>query len=234
MDFPACPFCGGSAKDIPELAQPAPEVDRLYSNPAPARRSAGESVKQIEAPPSRTSVAAPKAEAAASAARPATPRPTNGDSAPAAIPSRTPAAESSPVVPARAPSKPVASPVSPRVPAGAALQPSCPLYLGALSLVSVALLPPTLFMEANRVMGVLGFCLASFFAPFAPIAWLAGQTYENRFRSLGIEPANAVRLGRRLGMTGTFLLVAEVVIVGLLIAALRLSGRLPASFMSLG
>ena len=64
------------------------------------------------------------------------------------------------------------------------------------------------------IMGVLGFCLASFFAPFAPIAWFAGQTYENRFRALGIEPADAIRLGKRLGMIATFLIVLEVVVAG--------------------
>ena len=111
------------------------------------------------------------------------------------------------------------------------LQPACPLYLGALSLVSVALLPPTLIFEAHRVVGVLGFCLLSFFAPFAPIAWFVGQTYENRFRAHRVEPAETIRLGKRLGMAGTFILVAEGVIVGFLIATLRLSGQLPRSFV---
>jgi hypothetical protein len=107
---------------------------------------------------------------------------------------------------------------------------SGPLILGALAYVGVFLLPLTVAFESSRVLGVLGFCLTAFFAPFAPIAWLAGLAAEKRRREQGLRPENPVALGRLLGQWATLLLVSEVTLALVGIAALRLAGRFPFSF----
>ena len=102
-----------------------------------------------------------------------------------------------------------------------------PLVLGALAYVTAFLLPLTLLLEHHRVVGVLGFCLSAFFAPFAPISWIVGERTER----LGGEADRwKGRTGRRLGQGGTLILVAELTLILLLIATLRLSGSFPASF----
>jgi hypothetical protein len=105
-----------------------------------------------------------------------------------------------------------------------------PLILGALSYLGVLLLPLTIAFESHRVLGVLGFCMAGFFAPFAPIAWLVGLTAEKRRRDQGLRPEPPVSLGRLLGQWGTLILVSEVTLALIGIAALRLAGRFPVSF----
>lgn len=105
-----------------------------------------------------------------------------------------------------------------------------PLILGALALVTGLLLPLTLVFQGNRVVGVLGFCMSGFFLPFAPIAWIAGLFAERRRREQGLEPEPRVILGRLLGQWGTVLLIAEVTLVLILIAGLRLAGKLPPTF----
>ncbi|HVE39531.1 MAG TPA: hypothetical protein VNM14_06555 [Planctomycetota bacterium] len=105
-----------------------------------------------------------------------------------------------------------------------------PLILGALAYLGVFLLPLTVAFESSRVLGVLGFCMTAFFAPFAPIAWMAGLSVEKRRREQGLRPENPVALGRLLGQWATLLLVSEVTLALIAIAALRLSGRFPFSF----
>ncbi len=105
-----------------------------------------------------------------------------------------------------------------------------PLVLGGLALVTVVLMPVALALEGHRVFGILGFFAGGFFAPFAPIAWLVGQAYEDRYRDLGLDPDPLVRRGKRLGMWATFLLVAEFAAILILVVALRLGGKFPASF----
>jgi len=107
---------------------------------------------------------------------------------------------------------------------------SGPLILGALAYVGVFLLPLTVAFESSRVLGVLGFCMTAFFAPFAPIAWMAGLSAEKRRRDQGLRPENPVALGRLLGQWATLLLVSEVTLALIGIAALRLAGRFPFSF----
>jgi len=105
-----------------------------------------------------------------------------------------------------------------------------PLILGILSLITGILLPITLAFESNRVLGIMGFCLSGFFVPFSPIAWIAGLAAEKRRREQGLRPESRVVLGRLLGQWGTLLLVTEVTAALLLIAGLRLAGKLPHTF----
>jgi hypothetical protein len=74
--------------------------------------------------------------------------------------------------------------------------------------------------------------MAGFFAPFAPIAWMVGLTAEQRRRDQGFRPERAVTLGRTLGQVATLVLVAELTVGLIAIAALRLSGKFPGSFWS--
>ena len=105
-----------------------------------------------------------------------------------------------------------------------------PLILGALALVTAVVLPLTAVFESSRVFGIIGLCMSGFFLPFAPIAWLAGLSAEKRRREQGLRPEKQVVIGRLLGQWGTLLLVAEVTIGLILVAALRLSGGFPTTF----
>jgi hypothetical protein len=107
-----------------------------------------------------------------------------------------------------------------------------PLVLGAIAFVPALLLPLAAVFESTRVMGVLGFCMAGFFAPFAPIAWMVGLAAEQRRRDQGLRPERAVTLGRTLGQIATLVLVAEMTLGLIAVAALRLSGKFPGSFWS--
>ena len=105
-----------------------------------------------------------------------------------------------------------------------------PLILGCRAFVAVAMLPVTLAFESDRVIGILGFTLAGFFAPFAPIAWLAGLAAEKRRREQGLQPEPPVILGRILGQVGTLILVAQTTAALIIIAVMRLSAKFPPSF----
>jgi len=105
-----------------------------------------------------------------------------------------------------------------------------PIILGSLALVTVVLLPLAAAFESSRVFGVLGFCLSGFFLPFSPIAWIVGLGAEQRRREQRLRPERRVVIGRLLGQWGTLLLIAEGTIGLLLVAALRLGGKLPATF----
>jgi len=105
-----------------------------------------------------------------------------------------------------------------------------PIILGCLAYVAVVMLPITMAFESHRVIGVLGFTLAGFFAPFAPIAWLVGLAAEKRRREQGLRPESRVTLGRLLGQWGTLLLVAQTTVGLIAIAAMRLSSKFPPSF----
>src|SRR5262245_28800987 len=107
-----------------------------------------------------------------------------------------------------------------------------PLVLGALAFVPALLLPLTAAFEDSRVLGVLGFCMAGFFAPFAPIAWMVGLGAEKRRRDQGLRPERTVTPGRTLGQLATLVRVGEVTVGFLALAALRLSGKCPGSFWS--
>jgi len=107
---------------------------------------------------------------------------------------------------------------------------SGPLILGLFAMVTVILLPITVAFESSRVLGIMGFCLSGFFVPFPPIAWIAGLAAEKRRREQGLCPERRVVLGRLLGQWGTLLLITEVTAVLILIAGLRLAGKLPPTF----
>lgn len=107
-----------------------------------------------------------------------------------------------------------------------------PLILGILAFVPALVLPLTLAFESTRVLGVLGFCMGGFFAPFAPIAWMAGLSAEKRRREQGLRAERQVSVGRLLGQAATLVLVAEMTAGLVAIAALRLSGKFPNTFWS--
>jgi hypothetical protein len=107
-----------------------------------------------------------------------------------------------------------------------------PLILGVLALIPVLAIPLTFVFEGTRVLGILGFCLAGFFAPFAPIAWMMGLGAEKRRREQGLRSERQVSIGRFLGQAATMLLVAEMTVSLIGIAALRLSGKFPNTFWS--
>ena len=66
--------------------------------------------------------------------------------------------------------------------------------------------------------------------PFSPIAWIAGFGAEKRRREQALHPEHRLIAGRLLGQGGTLLLIAQGTAVLILIAVLRLSGRLPSTF----
>jgi hypothetical protein len=107
-----------------------------------------------------------------------------------------------------------------------------PLILGALAFIPILALPLTLAFESTRVLGVLGFCMSGFFAPFAPIAWMAGLSAEKRRREQGLRAERSVSIGRLLGQAATLILIAEMTVGLVAIAALRLSGKFPNTFWS--
>lgn len=107
-----------------------------------------------------------------------------------------------------------------------------PLILGLLAFVPALLLPLTLAFEGTRVLGILGFCVSGFSAPFAPIAWIAGLSVEKRRRDQGLRAERRVSIGRWLGQAATLTLVVEMTLALVGIAALRLSGKFPPSFWS--
>lgn len=107
-----------------------------------------------------------------------------------------------------------------------------PLILGVLAFVPALVLPLAVAFEATRVLGVLGFCMSGFFAPFAPIAWMVGLAAEKRRRDQDLRPERRVSIGRRMGQAATLLLVAEMTVSLVAIAALRLAGKFPATFWS--
>lgn len=109
-----------------------------------------------------------------------------------------------------------------------------PVILGFLAFVAVVLLPVSILFESNRVIGILGFALCGFFAPFAPIAWIAGLNAEQRAKDVGLVPESRVSAGRVLGQWGTLVLIAEVTATLILVPALRLSGRFPGTFWATG
>lgn len=125
------------------------------------------------------------------------------------------------ILPAQADAKTPPAPAKPMI---------GPLILGFLAFVPTLLLPLTLAFEGSRVMGILGFCMTGFFAPFAPIAWTAGLYAEKRRRDQGLRSEPQISAGRLLGQCATLILVAEMTLALVGIAALRLSGKFPPSF----
>jgi len=245
-----CPICGaraGSADTSSERLKPELSGARTSSTIASSSRVHRTTVRiPLETLPARVPVPPPPA------ARPPE------DKAPAKAPEEKPAPPPAPAAkaPAARPAEPAeerpAKPVHPEpaLPVPTRLIDSSvkilpvqmssvprverplngPIILGALAMVTGVLFPLSLAFEGNRVFGVLGFCMSGFFVPFAPIAWIAGLMAERRRLEQGLEPEPRVVLGRLLGQWGTLLLIAEVTTALVLIAGLRLAGKLPSSF----
>jgi hypothetical protein len=248
-----CPICGakaGAAEASPERLKPELSGARTSSTVAAASRlHRGTTVRippeslppRVPAPPPPPPAARPvedKAPVQAPEEKPAPP-PAPEVKAPAAKPAEP--AEERPAKPVRTePTLPVPSRLIDSsvkiLPAEMSAVPRVerplngPIILGALAMVTGVLFPLSLAFEGNRVFGVLGFCMSGFFVPFAPIAWIAGLMAERRRLEQGLEPEPRVVLGRLLGQWGTLLLIAEVTAALVLIAGLRLAGKLPGSF----
>jgi hypothetical protein len=131
------------------------------------------------------------------------------------------AIDASAILPAQTEAKNLPSPARPM---------NGPLILGFLAFVPALILPLTLAFEGTRVLGILGFCMSGFFAPFAPIAWIAGLSAEKRRRDQGLRSERRVSIGRLLGQGATLILITEMTLALVGIAALRLSGKFPHSF----
>lgn len=246
-----CPICGakaGPAESPSERMRPELFGARTVSSVAAAPRVHRGTTVRIppESLPSRTPVPPPPAARAAE------------DKAPAKAPEEKPAPAPESKAPVVRPPEPLeerpAKPavVEPPLPVPTRLIDSSvrilpaemtavpraerplngPIILGALAMVTGVLFPMSLAFEGNRVFGVLGFCMSGFFVPFAPIAWIAGLLAERRRHEQGLAPEPRVVLGRLLGQWGTLLLIAEVTVAMVLIAGLRLAGKLPSSFWS--
>jgi hypothetical protein len=248
-----CPICGakaGAADSSAERLKPELSGARTVSTVAAASRfHRGTTVRippeslppRAPAPPPPAPAARAPEEKAPAKAPEEKAAPPPETKAPAARPAE--AAEERPAKPARpepafpAPSRLIDSSVK-ILPAEMSAVPRAerplngPIILGALAMVTGVLFPLSLAFEGNRVFGVLGFCMSGFFVPFAPIAWIAGLMAERRRLDQGLEPEPRVVLGRLLGQWGTLLLIAEVTLALVLIAGLRLAGKLPGSFWS--
>lgn len=234
--LPLCPICGtkvpGPITASQPVADPIPLIEMPAAEPAVVHKN-GTAV--LEAPPE---IRKPKTELR-----------------PAPRPEPPPAAKKDTVVlrPSDPPSSPLIKEMNPveaesrrfrlldpsaaEIPAQKEL-PSparpliAPLIFGSLAFVPAVLVPLTLAFESTRVLGVMGFCMAGFFAPFAPIAWMVGLSAEQRRRDQALRPERAVTLGRKLGQIATLVLVGEMTVFLVAIAALRLSGSFPHTFWS--
>lgn len=246
-----CPICGakaGAAEGLSERLKPELSGARTSSTVAAAARIHRGTTVRIppESLPARTPTPPPPAARAPEEKAPAK-APEEKPAPPAAPESKAPAApppapaEERPAKPARPePTLPVPARLIDTsvkiLPAEMSTVPRVerplngPIILGALAMVTGVLFPLSLIFEGNRVFGVLGFCMSGFFLPFGPIAWVAGLMAERRRLEQGLEPEPRVVLGRLMGQWGTMLLFAEVTAALVLIAALRLAGKLPGSF----
>ena len=189
-------------------------VDKIMLGAAPQPDAQNAEPERLPAPPSGLPQAHPTLE---DLARDLLRRP------PAPRGPETPEAGNATVV-LRATSAPDADLPSPARPMNS------PIILGSLALVTVILLPLAAAFEGSRVFGVLGFCLSGFFLPFSPIAWIVGLSAEKRRREQRLRPEKRVIVGRLMGQWATLLLIAEGTVGLILVAALRLGGKFPASF----
>jgi RNA polymerase subunit RPABC4/transcription elongation factor Spt4 len=61
------------------------------------------------------------------------------------------------------------------------------------------------------VFGILGLVVCGF---FGPVAWITGNSYENKCRAMGVEPDSAGKAGKVLGIVVTVLLLLAFCGVG--------------------
>jgi hypothetical protein len=220
-----CPICGHKVDAAPEGPADRPKPELAPVRVATASAAATPRLHRgttVRIPPDPLPAPAKSSEEkAAPAPRPAAAE-TKDEGVRPIPPPPAPARRLEPSVKILA-TGPMAVPLLERPPVG-------PLVLGALSLVAGILLPLTLTFEGNRIFGVLGFCMSGFFAPFAPVGWIAGLIAERRRSERGLEPEPRIVAGRLLGQWGTLLLIGEMTVGLILVAGLRLAGRLPSTF----
>jgi|SRR6185436_15950499 len=214
--LPLCPVCGTKVETTRKPPEEKPAVDRVET-PVEAVRKNGSTVVLVP-PEIRKAEPPPPSPYSFPTLEPARPRPE--------VTVKEKSVENEPLD-ASAVNLPVQALKELRV---AARPLNGPLILGCLAFVAVVMLPVTLAFESHKVIGILGFTLAGFFAPFAPIAWLAGLSAEKRRRDQGLRPERQVTLGRLLGQWGTLLLVTQTTFALIAVAAMRLSAKFPPSF----
>jgi hypothetical protein len=59
----------------------------------------------------------------------------------------------------------------------------------------------------------------------APVVWSMSHGYEARCREIGERPSSAVRVGRVLGMVGTFLVIFEIAAFAILVVVRGVGGN---------
>jgi hypothetical protein len=123
-----------------------------------------------------------------------------------------------------------AAPRPPLTPAPQLPSAAVPLVFGWIGVGAFLLLLACLYAEENRVIGSVGYIAYAVLAPFAPFAWLLGQRYVDACDEMGFEPAGQARLGRILGIIGTFVLIFQAAVAALLVAVLRIAQKLPPTF----
>jgi len=240
--LPLCPICGTRVEEPVALSKtpeeglrqdPVPVINYVPSNSSGRKASNGSAVLEI-APEFLKSESHLPAQLRVADPAPGSVPPLNEARPMGEAPRETPYPETRVL---RIPQGIDASAILP-VQAGAKILPAParpmngPLILGFLAIVAAMMLPLTLVVEGTPVLGILGFCMSGFFAPFAPIAWIAGLSVEKRRRAQGLRSERRVSIGRLLGQGATLILIAEMTLALVGIAALRLSGKFPHSFWS--
>jgi len=240
-----CPMCGAPIAKPPEISEsgrheriPAPILPPVAPEPRPAAAVSDFGFDDLIVEPE------PPAPAPTRAVTPNPPSPPHrvklddDDSWYCSLPAIVPPPETAtPAIRKHFPIKSVFREATRRVVAGAAKvlptpeEPlTAPLVLGIFALVAGLILPLAAAFESNRIFGILGFCVCGLFLPIAPVAWIAGLAAEKRRREQGLRAERQVVVGRLLGQWGTMILAAEGMIALILVAALRLGGKLPATF----
>lgn len=103
--------------------------------------------------------------------------------------------------------------------------PIAPYLLGTVAVFACGVLPAAVQGEGSRTLAFVGLLLSAACALLAPVAWYATRRFEARCRSLGRTPPPAARVGKVLGILGTFLTVFEVVAFAILVLTLGGPGK---------
>ncbi len=224
--LPKCAFCGEDGVEQ-EMAILTGKVHgeraiEAAPKPAPAVVEVSE-VAVAEAtpvPPTRADVPAPEATPAAAEAGQRKTEPITVLNQEAPPQTKT---EPVPLVKEARPGAPLAP--APHLPSS-----TVPFAFGWIGVAAFLLLLACVYAEENRLVGTVGYIAFALLAPFAPFAWFLGQRYADACDELGCAPALQARLGRILGIIGTFVLIFQAAVAALLVAVLRIAQKLPPTF----
>lgn len=219
-----CAFCGVEGEEVKGPISPAKlnlAHGGVTAGSPPAAKPPEPPAAEIPPPPA-PEPAPVKAEPPPSSA------PSAGG-APEGKPSAKPEPEPVPELPPCPEPKPpprLAPTVEPSTPAPLIPSATVPMVFGILGVAACAVLPLIGLFRNDRVLVILALLAWAILAPFAPAAWLAGQRYLDRCRSLGFSPAASAGTGKLLGKLATFLLVLEMSALSVFVAVQTLSGRI--------